>query len=85
MLKLGLALLILPGVVLMALFWQDLGVMRDCQAQGLSFDPYAQSCSETEQAFVPFGQRNPVLVNSVMLLSVLGLACCLYGLYVRAR
>ncbi|WP_261842873.1 hypothetical protein [Aliamphritea ceti] len=85
MLKLGLALLILPGVVLMTLFWQDLTLMRECMAQGLSFDAYAQTCSETEQSFVPFGQRNPTLVNSVMLLSVLGLACCLYGLYVKAR
>ncbi len=85
MLKLGLALLILPGVVLMTLFWQDLTLMRECLAQGLSFDAYAQACSETEQSFVPFGKRNPTLVNSVMLLSVLGLACCLYGLYVRAR
>ncbi len=85
MLKLGLALLILPGVVLMTLFWQDLSAMRECQAQGLAFEPYTQSCSEAEQPFVPFGQRNSTLVNSVMLLSVLGLACCLYGLYVRVR
>jgi len=86
MLKLGLLLLILPGVVLMAVFWNELSAVNACLSAGGSFDYINQLCDkQANQPFIPFAERNPLLVNITMLMSTLGLFICLFGLYVKAR
>jgi len=86
MLKLGLLLLILPGVVLMAVFWNELSAVNACLSAGGSFDYINQLCDkQVNQPFIPFAERNPLLVNITMLMSTLGLFICLFGLYVKAR
>ena len=86
MLRLGLLLLIVPGVVLMGVFWSELGSVNACLAEGGSYDYLKQVCNmETNQPFIPFAERHPLFVNMTMLASAAGLGLCLIGLYVRAR
>lgn len=86
MLRLGLILLILPGVVLMAGFWSELSSVNACVAEGGSFDYLNQVCDmQGKQPFIPYVERHPLFVNLSMLVSAAGLGLCLLGLYVRAR
>ena len=86
MLRLGLILLILPGVVLMGVFWSELNTVNECLAAGGSYNYTAQACDmQGRQPFIPFAARNPLFVNLTMLASAAGFCCCLFGLYVRRR
>lgn len=86
MLRLGLLLLILPGVVLMGVFWAELSQVNECLVAGGSYDYVAAACNmNNSHSFVPFAARHPVFVNLTMLASAVGFLCCLIGLYVRAR
>jgi len=86
MLRLGLILLILPGVVLMGVFWSDLSSVNECLSAGGSFDYMAEVCDmQASHPFIPFAVRNPQFVNLTMLASAAGFCCCLLGLYVRRR
>ncbi|WP_417225899.1 hypothetical protein [Amphritea sp.] len=86
MLRLGLLLLILPGVVLMGVFWSELSEVNACLSAGGSYDYLAAVCDMSHQhPFVPFAARNPLFVNLTMLASAAGFCCCLFGLYVRGR
>jgi len=85
MLKLGLLLLIVPGLVMMTGYMMEQSDVDACIAAGGSFDYLTLACDmEATHPFVPFMVRHPWLVNGGMLLSVVGLFCCLFGLYVRA-
>ncbi len=86
MLRLGLLLLILPGVVLMGVFWSEQSVVNECLSAGGSFN-YGESVCDmtTTHPFIPFAMRNPLFVNLTMLASAAGFCCCLFGLYVRGR
>lgn len=84
LLRIGLLLLVVPGVVLMGVFWSELSTVNECLAAGGSYDYLQEACDmNTKQPFIPFAQRNPLFVNLTMLLSAVGLALCLAGLYVR--
>ncbi|MDO6562422.1 hypothetical protein Q4488_03405 [Amphritea sp. 1_MG-2023] len=86
MIRLGLLLLVLPGVVLMAGFWLELSDVNECVAAGGSFDYQASACDmKNKHPFVPFALRHPLFVNLTMLASAAGFICCLIGLYVRKR
>ncbi len=86
MLRLGLILLILPGVVLMGVFWSELSGVNECLSAGGSFDYMADACDmERSHPFIPFAVRYPLFVNLTMLASFAGFCCCLFGLYVRGR
>lgn len=86
MLRLGLILLIVPGVVMMAAYLNELSAVQACLDAGGSFDYVQSVCDHTQShAVVPFMVRQPLLVNGGMLLSVVGLFMCLAGLYTRAR
>ncbi|MDI3326164.1 hypothetical protein QKW35_17425 [Pontibacterium granulatum] len=86
MLRIGLLLLIVPGVVMMGLYLNELSAVKECLGAGGSYDYVNAVCDQTQtHAFSPFMVRNPLLVNGGMLLSVVGLFCCLAGLYTRAR
>lgn len=85
-LRIGLLLLILPGVVMMTSYFSELSAVNTCLSDGGSFDYFNSVCDQTQtHAYSPFMERNPLLVNGGMLLSVLGLFFCLAGLYTRAR
>ncbi len=84
LLRLGLFLLVVPGVVLMGVFWSELSTVNECLAKGGSYNYLSEACDMNhKQPFVPFAERNPLFVNITMLLSALGLMLCLAGLYVR--
>lgn len=84
MLKTGLLLLILPGVLLMGGYLYDLSLVEGCVDGGGSWDYQAERCdTERQHPFVPFMARHPLLVNGGMLLSVVGLLLCIAGLYRR--
>lgn len=86
MLRLGLILLILPGMVLMGVFWSELSTVNECLAVGGAYDYTAKACDmQGTPPFIPFAVRNPQFVNLTMLASVAGFCCCLFGLYVRRR
>ena len=86
MLRLGLLLLVLPGIVLMAVFWNELSAVNDCLSSGGSFDYLNQLCDkQINHDFIPFSSRNPLLLNITMLASAAGFFMCLFGLYVKAR
>lgn len=85
-LRIGLFLLIVPGVVMMAFYLNELSVVKECLSAGGSYDYLNAVCDQAQKhPFSPFMVRNPLLVNGGMLLSVVGLFCCLAGLYSRAR
>ncbi len=86
MIRLGLLLLVLPGVILMGVFWSEQSAVTECLSAGGSFDYLVSACDMTQShPFVPFGARNPLFVNLTMLASAVGFGFCLIGLYVRAR
>ncbi|MBY4676543.1 hypothetical protein [Marinobacterium arenosum] len=85
MLRIGLLLLIVPGLLMMAGYLYEQSLVDACLDSGGSFDFHQGECDLQQQhEFVPYMIRHPLLVNGGMLLSVVGLFCCLYGLYVRA-
>jgi hypothetical protein len=84
MLKLGLLLLVLPGMLLMGAYLYDLSLVEACLDSGGSWDYIEVRCdTERQHPFVPYMARHPLLVNGGMLLSVLGLLLCIAGLYRR--
>ncbi|MGY4877029.1 hypothetical protein ACLUEY_03975 [Vreelandella aquamarina] len=85
MIRLGLLLLILPLMVLMGVYFWELNDVRACQLEGGHWNYLLEACRETPQPFVPWVERAPLLVNGGMLVSVLGLALCMFGLYQKRR
>ncbi|BBI59587.1 hypothetical protein [Vreelandella sulfidaeris] len=83
MIKLGLLLLVLPLFVLMGVYFWELNGVRACQLDGGYWNYVAHVCRDTPQPFVSWLERSPLLVNGGMLLSVVGLAMCMVGLYVK--
>jgi len=86
MLRIGLILLVLPCLLLMGIYLNEMSAVESCLDAGGSFD-YSQShCDMAEKhPYQPFIQRHMALVNGAMLTAVVGLFCCLAGLYTRAR
>ncbi|MDR5905145.1 hypothetical protein [Franzmannia qiaohouensis] len=85
MLRLGLLLLIVPVIVLMGVYFWELGDVRECTLSGGYWDYLDGVCRDTPQPFVSWLERYPLLVNGGMLLSVLGLVLCMVGFYVKKR
>lgn len=82
MLKLGLALLILPAFALMAGYMVEQNQVETCIQAGGVWHWAAERCETAgDYPFVSFMVRNPLLVNGGMLLVVLGLFMTLLGLY----
>lgn len=86
MLKIGLVLLIVPSVVLMAVFFIDQSTVEACLIEGGSFNYMLSECDfEEKHPFLPLMARYPMLVNGSMLLSVAGLVLCMKGLLWRPQ
>ncbi|MGQ4879181.1 hypothetical protein ACOJCM_11510 [Billgrantia sp. LNSP4103-1] len=86
MLRLGLLLLILPIFVLLGVYFWEFSSVRECTLiQGGHWDYLEGACRESPQAFVPWIERLPWLVNGGMLLSLAGVVMCMLGLYVKRR
>lgn len=85
MIKLGLLLLVLPLFVLMGVYFWELNDVRACQLDGGYWDYVESTCRETQQPFVSWLERSPLLVNGGMLLSVLGLVMCMVGFYMKRK
>ncbi|MFC3282809.1 hypothetical protein [Litchfieldella rifensis] len=85
MLRLGMLLLLAPILILMGVYFWELGDVRACTLAGGHWDYLEGVCRDTPQPFVSWLERFPWLVNGGMLLSVLGLALCTVGLYVKKR
>lgn len=86
MLRIGLLLLVLPILVLMGVYFMELGDARECLLMQEGHWDYVEGiCRDTPQPFVPWIDRRPWLVNGGMLVSLAGLACCMVGLYVKRR
>jgi hypothetical protein len=84
MLKLGLLLLIIPGLVMMGGYMYELSLVDACRESGGSWHYVEAYCdTERQHPFVPYMVRHPLLVNGGMLLSVVGLLLCIAGLYRR--
>lgn len=84
MLRLGLILLVVPGLLLMGTYMYEQSLVSACVEAGGSFDYVDQFCDmNTTQPFISLMARQPLLVNGGMLLSSIGLLICLAGLYVR--
>ncbi|MBR2514017.1 MAG: hypothetical protein IKE45_08320 [Halomonas sp.] len=85
MIRIGLLLLVLPILVLMGIYFWELGDVRACQLDGGYWDYLESTCRETPQPFVSWLERSPLLVNGGMLVSVLGLVMCMVGFYTKRR
>ncbi|GHE21891.1 hypothetical protein [Halomonas urumqiensis] len=85
MLRLGLLLLVAPILVLLGVYFWELGDVRECTLSGGHWDYLEGVCRDTPQPFVSWLQRHPWLVNGGMLLSVIGMGMCMVGLYVKKR
>lgn len=85
MLKLGLLMLILPILMLMGVYFWELGDVRECTLGGGYWDYQAGICRNTPQPFASWLQRHPWLVNGGMLISVAGVALCMVAMYVKRR
>jgi len=84
MLRWGLILMVVPGLILMGTYMYEQSLVRACVEAGASFDYIDHFCDmNTTQPFISLMARQPLLVNGGMLLSSLGLLMCLFGLYVR--
>ncbi|MAR72482.1 MULTISPECIES: hypothetical protein [unclassified Halomonas] len=82
--RLGLILLVVPIVVLLTLFFLELGDIRQCELVDQGHWNYlAGHCGDTPSPFVPWIVRSPWLVNGGLLVSVVGLGLCMLGLYRR--
>ncbi len=82
MLRIGLILLIAPCLLLMALYVPEQLSAADCANAGGSYDYAQQLCDQqNKHPQSSFMARNTVLVNSSMLLAVLGFFVCLINLY----
>ncbi|WP_434984367.1 hypothetical protein [Vreelandella zhaodongensis] len=85
MIRLGLLLLVLPVIVLLGVYFWELGDVRACQLDGGHWDYLASVCRDTPQPFVSWLERSPLLVNGGMLVSVVGLVMCMIGFYTKSR
>lgn len=84
-LKLGLALLVLPPLILMGVWGVEFAAVSACIHEGGSYDYLLEACLLDQQGiFVPFAERHPSLVSTSLLLACAGLVLCLVGLY-RSR
>ncbi len=84
LLKLGLALLVLPLLLVMGAWSLEFVEVSNCIHAGGSFDYIDGSClQEGSGRFLPFAQRHPLLVNGSLWLSCLGLLASIIGLYRR--
>ncbi|MGQ7246133.1 hypothetical protein ACUN9Y_02210 [Halomonas sp. V046] len=84
--RVGLLLLVVPILVLLGLYFVELGDIRQCQLvdQG-HWDYLVGACRDTPQPFVPWIIRHPWVVNGGLLVSIVGLGLCMLGLYRRRR
>ena len=85
MIRLGLLLLVLPILVLLGVYFWELGDVRACQLEGGYWNYLEGACYDTPQPFVSWLQRSPLLVTGGMLLSVVGLVMCMVGFYTKPR
>ncbi|WP_409524285.1 hypothetical protein [Nitrincola sp. MINF-07-Sa-05] len=82
--RIGLLLLVVPGLLLMLVFFQEHTAVTACVESGGSFDYIERLCdSERSHSFVPMLVRRPLLVNGSMLLCCAGLMMTLVALYRR--
>lgn len=81
----GTLALIVPILVLLGMYFWELGDVRECQLSGGHWDYLSEACRQQPQPFVSFLERHPWLANGGMLLSVAGLVMCFLGLYVKRR
>ncbi|MFO8045408.1 MAG: hypothetical protein R6U30_05995 [Halomonas sp.] len=85
MLKIGLLLLIAPILLLLGVYFWELSDVRECTYAGGYWNYLEGVCRDTPQPFVSWLERYPLMVNGGMLLSVVGIAFCMVGLYVKRR
>ncbi|MBY5924780.1 MULTISPECIES: hypothetical protein [unclassified Halomonas] len=84
--RLGLLLLVLPILLLLGFYFAEWGDIRQCEMIDQEHWNYLTGqCSESPSPFVPWIVRSPWLVNGGLLVSVIGLGCCMVGLYRRRR
>lgn len=80
--QLGLALLVLPLLILMGFWGVEYSQVSACIVEGGSFDYLLGECLFDQIGFfVPFAERHPLLVKSCLWLSCLGLLLSIIGLY----
>lgn len=73
MMRWGSIIFSLPAILLLSLYGWELSSMNDCIDQGLSYSFELEQCIEGKQDVrSPFYARHTFLVNSMLLLSVLG-------------
>lgn len=83
LLKVGIALLVLPLVVLMGFWGSEYAEVSTCIHTGGSFDYLTGQCVEVGQGvFITFAERYPSLVQGCLTAACIGLLLCLAGLYV---
>lgn len=87
MLKTGITLLVLPGLLLMLAWWFDYKAALNCLQAGGAYDYLAQTCLHdgSQPPFVSFAQRHPFWVNGFLVISLLGLGLTMGGLYRRRQ
>lgn len=82
--RIGLFLLVVPGLLLMLVFFQEHTAVTACVESGGSYDYLESLCdSERSHPFVPMLVRRPLLVNGSLLLCCAGLLMTLVALYRR--
>ncbi|WP_430461646.1 hypothetical protein ACQUQU_02365 [Thalassolituus sp. LLYu03] len=82
-LRVGSLLFALPGILLLALYGIELSSVTDC-TQGGGFYDYVQGvCSSTPQEEISYYRRHSGLVNSMMLLSVVGALAMSWGMLLK--
>ncbi len=73
MMRWGSIIFSLPVILLLGLYGWELSIVNECLDQGLSYDFKSEVCIAGEQNIhSPYYARHTLLVNSMLLLSVLG-------------
>lgn len=84
MIRIGLLLLCVPAIWLMWVSTQEWNAVAQCLAQDMGYDYVAKACSaDVTEAPTPLMRREPLFVNSLMILSTIGFVMCVLGLYRR--
>ncbi|MDF1762245.1 MAG: hypothetical protein P1U57_02450 [Oleibacter sp.] len=80
LLRYGSLLFAAPAILLLSLYGIELSAVSECTTQGLSYSYQSGECSSQLIEQMSYYRRHSGLVNSMMLLSMLGSFMMIFGM-----
>lgn len=85
LLRFGSILFAVPGIILLVLYGIELSAATECQQMGLFYNAITGICEETQPVFSTFYLRHTLLVNSMLLVAVVGTVMMTLGMIKKQR